>query len=78
MHHQASPFLPKSRSKPTASIRIKLIPEVWLSTEFIDTLYDLITGGITETREEGDELLSDTCVGGRAEDDAVHFGRHEP
>ena len=47
------------------------IPEPRLSSELVDSLGDLVSGGVSESREEREELLSRSSVNGLSEDDAV-------
>lgn len=46
----------------------------WLSTILVDTLRDLVTGGITQSWEEGEELLAGGDLGLVLEDDLVELG----
>ena len=46
----------------------------WLATILVDTLGDLVTGGVTESWEEGEELLSGRDVGLVLEDNLVELG----
>lgn len=47
------------------------IPEPRLSSELVDSLGDLVSGGVSESREEGEELLSRSSVDGLPEDNGV-------
>lgn len=47
------------------------IPEPRLSSELVNSLGDLVSGSVSESREEGEELLSRSSVDGLSEDDAV-------
>lgn len=46
-----------------------------LTTVLVDSLEDLVTGGISQTREERNELLSDSSGGRVPEDDLVQLAR---
>ena len=47
------------------------IPEPRLSSELVNSLGDLVSGSVSESWEEGEELLSRSSVDGLSEDDAV-------
>lgn len=47
------------------------IPEPRLSSELVDSLGDLVSGGVSESREEGEELLSRSSVDSLSENNGV-------
>lgn len=47
------------------------VPEPRLTTKLVDSLGDLVAGGVAESREEGKELVASRGFGGLSEDNGV-------
>lgn len=64
-------LLAKSAEKEAAVVLGDEVPEIGLASELVDTLGDLVAGGVAETREEGEELLAGGGLGRLTEDNRV-------
>ena len=77
VHDSLASLLAECRLKILAIVRRKVVTGDRLTAVLVDSLEDLVTGGISQTREERNELLSDSSGGRVPEDDLVQLaGKH--
>lgn len=72
-HDGLSGTLTESILEGSSVVVGKVIASEWLTTVLIDTLENLVTGGVTESGEEGEELLSGGGVGVVLEDNGIEL-----
>jgi len=56
VHDQTPRLLPKRGSEPVTAVIVDHVSEVWLSAELVYPLRNFVSGGVSKTREEGDEF----------------------
>ena len=62
-----------------AVVQTQVIPHEWLTTVFVDPLQDLVAGGITESREQREELAAGSRCCIVLENDSIELsGRRDP
>ena len=86
MHDGLSGTLSERHIKLFAVVSTQVVPDERLAAVLVDSLRDLVAGGITKTREERKEFAAGRCAGVLLEDDGIELGEaadlglvaHEP
>lgn len=56
VHHHTTPLAPESRLEPSTAILVNQIPEPRLTAKLVHPLGDFVSGGVSQSGEQGQEL----------------------
>lgn len=56
VHHHTTPLVPESRLEPSTAILVNQIPEPRLTAKLVHPLGDFVSGGVSQSGEQGQEL----------------------
>lgn len=73
MHNSLAGLLAKCSLEVLAIVIVQVIASHRLTTVFVDSLKNLVSGGVTQTGEQRDELATDGDIGLILEDDLVEL-----